>query len=270
MDQQSGGQLPPAALSRSQVQRWRIPDLEKVHHHQLGQEWIPHWHTEWSIGAIVRGRCLCSIDGRSVNGLTGDLIAIAPQTVHTGALASLDPFDPVSVVMLYVSPQWFAQAEVPPPSSSGFIQAPDIALMARDLQAPSDVERWLLQAVGALTDTLQGMPKDAIPSAAVIRVLTAFEQSYCEGASSVTELARRCNVSREQLHRVIRRWTGMSPTHYLRALRINKAREMLLAGEKPATVAAACGFSDQAHLIRLFRRSFGYTPGDLIAALASN
>ena len=60
----------------------------------------------------------------------------------------------------------------------------------------------------------------------------------------------------------------MSPSHYLRAYRVNKARAMLLGGETLATVAFACGFSDQAHFTRLFRRSFGYTPGDLAASVA--
>ncbi|EJE51387.1 DNA-binding domain-containing protein, AraC-type, partial [Acidovorax sp. CF316] len=37
-------------------------------------------------------------------------------------------------------------------------------------------------------------------------------------------------------------------------------------GEPAAAVAAECGFADQAHFTRWFRRSFGYTPGDLLQA----
>ena len=140
--------------------------------------------------------------------------------------------------------------------------------MAGDLQSQPDLEQWLRRAVDALARSLTGLPKDSTPSKAALRALTAFQESFFEGASSISDLALKCNVSRERLHRVIRRWTGMSPTHYLRALRVNKAREMLLAGEKPAAVATACGFSDQAHLTRLFRQSFGYTPGDLIATMS--
>ncbi|WP_093443699.1 helix-turn-helix domain-containing protein [Variovorax sp. 770b2] len=37
-------------------------------------------------------------------------------------------------------------------------------------------------------------------------------------------------------------------------------------GESVAAVAADCGFADQAHFTRWFRRTFGYTPGDLVQA----
>ena len=43
---------------------------------------------------------------------------------------------------------------------------------------------------------------------------------------------------------------------------------MLLKGQPVASVAAACGFADQAHFTRWFRRAFGYTPGDLVQACA--
>jgi len=269
MDQQPSANKPAInPLNRSRVERWSVPELEVVQHQQLGQEWIPHWHAQWSIGAIIHGQCHCSIGGRSVIGNTGDLIAIAPQTIHTGTLTSPAQVQPVRVIMLYVPPQWFAKSGISAPNTNGFTHLPDIALAAQALQTPSDVEPWLRRAAAALQQPLAKLTKDAVPTPAAKRVLAAFQKGFSlEGASCIADLAQRCNISREQLHRVIRRWTGMSPTHYLRALRVNQAREMLLNGQKPAEVASACGFSDQAHLTRLFKSSFGYTPGDLIAAL---
>jgi AraC-like DNA-binding protein len=69
---------------------------------------------------------------------------------------------------------------------------------------------------------------------------------------------------------------GLSPFHFLRefkrahdatpqqmlmALRLFDAKQRLAAGEAPASVAAASGLTDQAHLTRAFVRRYGVTPG---------
>jgi transcriptional regulator GlxA family with amidase domain len=58
----------------------------------------------------------------------------------------------------------------------------------------------------------------------------------------------------------------MSPAEYLRAVRVLRARQLLLDGAPIARVAAEGGFADQAHFTRCFRRAFGYTPGDVVRA----
>ena len=253
---------------RSEVRRWHVPELEQVHHRRQGQEWIPHWHSEWSVGAIVRGECLCSIGGQPFRARSGDVLAIAPETVHTGALAAPDGTAAVLAVMLYVPPEWFAQAGLMAPKTSGRVHSSDVAGAAAGLQSPADAERWQRQSLAVLDAGLTRPSSEPHPTPAARSLLARFQEGILDGDFSVSGLAGRCAVSREQLHRVVRRWTGMSPADYLRALRVNQAREMLLDGEPPADVAVACGFTDQAHLTRSFRRSFGYTPGDLLAAMA--
>ncbi|HMX27870.1 MAG TPA: helix-turn-helix transcriptional regulator [Blastocatellia bacterium] len=50
---------------------------------------------------------------------------------------------------------------------------------------------------------------------------------------------------------------------YLCRLRVDAARQALLAGvESMAQIAVACGFYDQAHLIKSFKQYFGITPGE--------
>jgi AraC-like DNA-binding protein len=43
-------------------------------------------------------------------------------------------------------------------------------------------------------------------------------------------------------------------------MRLMRAREMLARGARPAAVAADCGFADQSHLGRWFKRAYGVSP----------
>lgn len=55
-----------------------------------------------------------------------------------------------------------------------------------------------------------------------------------------------------------------SPHAYVTALRVEKARQMLMEGGLAIKeIAFDCGFSDQAHLTRVLRAKLGVTPGQL-------
>ena len=47
------GKPATVALNRSEVRRMHLFDLEQVRHQHEGQEWVPHWHPEWSFGAWI-------------------------------------------------------------------------------------------------------------------------------------------------------------------------------------------------------------------------
>jgi AraC-like DNA-binding protein len=229
---------------------------------------MPHWHEEWSIGAIVRGRCGCSVGGRPLRGGPGDLVAVAPRTVHTGALEAADSDGEVLVVMLYVPADRAAARGWTMPARSGRVRSPALARRAARLESASGVERWLADALPVLGAALDRGVRDLQPGDAARRLLARLGDCLLVEQPTVTRLAERCGVSREWLHRVVRDWVGLSPAEYLRAVRINRARAMLLEGCTPAAAGAACGFADQAHFTRWFRRIFGYTPGDLALAVA--
>ncbi len=55
----------------------------------------------------------------------------------------------------------------------------------------------------------------------------------------------------------------LTPQKYLRKLQMRMASRLLVyTGQSLAEVALGCGFSDQSHFTREFRRHFGRTPRD--------
>jgi len=73
-------------------------------------------------------------------------------------------------------------------------------------------------------------------------------------------LAKRAGLSRFQALRAFKQRYGLPPHAYQLALRIGHARNLLREGAAAADVAARCGFADQSHFTRHFKRISGVTP----------
>ena len=82
---------------------------------------------------------------------------------------------------------------------------------------------------------------------------------------SLKEVGEAAHISPSHLLRIFKRATGSSLHQFLIRLRVNRARELLLAGNASiADVAAEVGFADQSHLTRHFKRLMGTTPKKIL------
>jgi transcriptional regulator GlxA family with amidase domain len=84
----------------------------------------------------------------------------------------------------------------------------------------------------------------------------------------LADLAAVACLSRFELVRRFGAETGLTPHAYQINMRIARARALLADGVMPAAVAAECGFADQPHLTRAFKRAVGVTPARYARAVA--
>ena len=92
--------------------------------------------------------------------------------------------------------------------------------------------------------------------------LTEFIDANLAASLRVDELAGLANLSPAHFARAFKTATGSTPHQFVVGRRLRAARRLLDLGHASlAEVARACGFSDQAHLTRSFRKAFGVTPG---------
>jgi AraC-like DNA-binding protein len=76
----------------------------------------------------------------------------------------------------------------------------------------------------------------------------------------VAQLARALEISERQLERRFLDYAGATPKQFVRMLRVELAIAARHRGAAWADVAARCGFTDQAHMIRDFKALSGTTP----------
>jgi AraC-like DNA-binding protein len=85
------------------------------------------------------------------------------------------------------------------------------------------------------------------------------------GNAPIDRLAQATGLSRRQFERRFSERVGLTPRLFGRIVRFQRAFRYL-AFESGAAVAARCGYSDQAHLVREIRRFAGRTPTALTKA----
>jgi AraC-like DNA-binding protein len=95
---------------------------------------------------------------------------------------------------------------------------------------------------------------------AIPLALDAFERA--DAAVRVRDLARRAGLSQRRFIQLFTTAVGLTPKLYGRVRRFQRARELVRNAIEPdwATVALACGFYDQSHLIRDFGEFSGLSP----------
>ena len=108
-----------------------------------------------------------------------------------------------------------------------------------------------------------GMVRGADPAAPVRQAWSRLEA--CGGATGIGALAQAVGWSRKHLVQQFREQVGLPPKTVARILRFGRAVDLLegLSALSLAAVAADCGYADQSHMTKDFRRFAGYTPADL-------
>jgi AraC-like DNA-binding protein len=148
------------------------------------------------------------------------------------------------------------------------VDDPAVARLLRSVHA-SAARGDALAASSALRTALGGiLRRHASPAARSARgpsppadAARALLHERLTDPPTLEELAEAVGTGPFALLRAFRAAYGLPPHAYLTNLRVQRAREMLDAGLRPAEVAARTGFTDQPHLTRHFKRIVGVPPG---------
>ncbi len=93
------------------------------------------------------------------------------------------------------------------------------------------------------------------------RKIDRYVRDHLTQALPVEQLADQVSLSPSYFHHAFKATFGLSPHAFVTTLRIAAVQEMMRATKEPLSqIALACGFADQSHLCKIFRREMGETP----------
>jgi AraC family transcriptional regulator len=133
------------------------------------------------------------------------------------------------------------------------------ALERRFFAALSGSERCLGEAIAAVMTFVRERAKRKEPSERMVRAREALRESI--RPQTVAAVASGLGLHRVVLHRAYKRAYGEPPRSDAARSRLAAAADLLTSsGESVAAVAAACGYFDQSHFCRQFKRITGMAP----------
>jgi AraC-like DNA-binding protein len=269
------------------VRIWRQADHpRRLFMHGLTTTYAFDPTSEYVIGVIARAP-LVATRGRSRHMLRpGDLAAWDPGRAHAGTAVDGQTWE---CRLLVVELGDLADVACDPDRSVRDLAFPDPVVRDRALAASflrlhraMDGQATALERDGALASFLQDLatrspaspPERARRRAArddvALRRACDFLADNVTGNVRLHELAQAAGTSSFRLVRLFRAGLGATPHAYQVARRIRLARGLLERGTSPADAAVECGFFDQSHLHRHFRRMTGMSPGRYARAFAQD
>lgn len=237
-------------------------------------EFAKHMHDTHAFGVIDGGTGAVWCAGQTHLGTPGDVIAIAPGVIHTGAEGQRAPNAPFRYRMIYPSHGIVARAaeqlelhQVPMPSGAPMLRDRATAyrlnrlLDAVQCDAPAlDIETYFLSFISRhRTRKAAGAPPPDRAPRIVARV-REYLDAHTHTNVRLADLVRITDFNPLYLCRLFKRHVGLAPHAYAVHARLARARTLLREGRAVSDVACATGFADQSHFGRHFVRATGVTP----------
>jgi AraC-like DNA-binding protein len=271
----AGRNLRPTTPEYSTYFRPRgLPGIEGLHARFVRHSYRPHSHPTWTVAVVERGAARFELDATQQRAGQGELFVLEPESVHTGMAAVPEGW---AYKVLYIEPgllhEW-DERDTPVPRAARWVVFRDVTLhralahahaaLATEPTGGLAVEESVLGAVAALRPHLRpgppGRGRERAEHAAVRRARAHLRERWDQRVT-LAQLTGVAGLSRFELVRRFHEQSGVTPHAYQTNLRVEEARRRLAAGSPPAEVAADCGFADQPHLNRVFKRAVGVSPG---------
>ena len=232
---------------------------ERRSYRGIAQPFASHSHGHYVVGCVREGRRTLKLNEIALSICPGDLIVFNPGDVH-GCIQ--DDEGLFAYDSLTISKDKLDEVPLKVPDSEEIRRKAstvfnEVISLLDDSRIEEASERILFLA--SMIEASGETPTLPLAEDAATRAY-AHLRGHLANPLSIARLAASESVSEYALIRAYRKRFAITPLQHLMAMRVDCACELLAQGVPPSAVAVETGFSDQAHLTRVFKQRIGTTP----------
>ena len=245
-----------------------------------------HWHDDLEFIYVVEGQMRYSVDGQTVFLCEGDSLFVNARHLHYGY--DWEKRECVFIVALVHPDLLTASRRLYDSFLAPFLQNPAVPFIRIPAAeggggaANTLKEVWRLKSehppgyqitaanlLSSLTvSLLPAGPQAEEPDArqdqkllAQKKMVAYIAQNYAQEIT-LEDISGSASVSKSTVCRLFREYAHQTPFEYLNGYRLRVAQRFLIETEKSVTeIATLCGFSNVSYFTKVFRGSYGISPG---------
>ena len=244
-----------------------------------------HWHVEYEMIIVKKGRLKLILDGKSFYVNEGESAFISGGVVHGGIpeeceyycivfdLASL--FKDValcskSVAIFLTNADCFTGVYGAERKQSAIMREILYSMQNRDNGYDLNVIGLLWKLLGAFVSAPVISEGEQINKSQrqKLKDVLSYIRKNIDKNITLEELAQVSGMSPRYFCRVFKSMTGRTPIEYVNYYRIETASQMLITtGESVTDIALNCGFNDMSYFSKMFKKLKGISPSKFRQAL---
>jgi AraC-like DNA-binding protein len=253
---------------------WRAPNASDVvlFHSRYNWEFIPHTHEAATVLMVTEGVVEVGVGVNRYIAQKGQLAIIGANQVHSARPMVSSGWEMRS---LHLPPSEIAKATslaidqcerihfTNPVHTIDSLCSTFLELhrCTEKMDADADDLHAFVQRLFAKIEIFGPTVSDAgLPDERIVKAMNILTE-HVGDTIRISEIAAKVGLSAFALIRQFEKAFGISPHRWRIQARANEAARLLRRRTHAASAAALCGFSDQSHMVRVFKKVFGVTPG---------
>ena len=231
---------------------------------------MPHFHETFSIGFFTKGGCRYKVGKKDEIIKTGEIRIIPPYELHKTYEGSWEylhfdvDYEFLLNIIKDIKQDDIKDLKLNSRLKNDFLTKSAFRLYKYLNEDDLIIEECFFDLAKGIYINFDKECKIDYQKSRLSKAIEYIYQNYNDTDLSVEKIAKKLNLSPYYFVRSFNSRFGITPHRFIISLRVEKAKQMILKSDfSLALIARICGFSDQSHMIKIFKKIVGYKPGIL-------